>query len=156
MVRKSILIQGLAVALIATAAYSFMGCQPHEGSEDQLKADVDSFATLYFNWHFPQTFKYCTPQSEKWLRYAASNVHQADVDALREKADDATIEIQDIDFGDDEVTATVHVNVAHFLQMDTIGKAARLIDQATFQLHMEIHEGKWKINLNTLPTPNKE
>ena len=26
---------------------SLMSCQPHEGSEEQLKADVDSFATYY-------------------------------------------------------------------------------------------------------------
>lgn len=151
MVRKSILIQGLAVAVIATAAYSFMGCQPHEGSEDQLKADVDSFATLYFNWHFPKAIKYCTPESEKWLRYAASNVHEADVEALREKPDDAAIEIQGINFGDDEVTATVNISVTHFLQMDTIGKVAHLIDQASFQVPMEIHEGKWKVKLEALP-----
>ena len=151
MVKKSFLIQVFAIAVIATAAYGFTGCQPHEGSEDQLKADVDSFATLYFNWHFPKAIKYCTPESEKWLRYAASNVHEADVDALREKADDATIEIQDIDFGDNEVTASVSINVSHFLQMDTIGKAAHLIDHATFQVPMEIHEGKWKVKLEALP-----
>ena len=141
----------LSVGCIATALYALTGCQPHEGSEEQLRADVDSFATYYYNWHFPKAIKYCTPQSERWLRYAASNVHEADVELLRGKAEDASVEIKDVDFGDDEVSATVSITVSQFLQMDTIGKAAHLIEQADFQLPMEIHNGKWKVNLEKLP-----
>lgn len=156
MVRKSFIGQMMAVALIATATYGLAGCQPHEGSEDQLKADVDSFATYYYNWDFPKAIKYCTPASERWLRYAASNVHEADVEALRQKADDASIEIQDVEFGDDEVTASVSISVSHFLQMDSIGQAAHLISQANFQIPMEIHNGKWKVKLEGLPAAVKE
>jgi len=141
----------LAIACIATALYGLTGCEPHEGSEDQLKADVDSFATYYYNWHFPKAIKYCTPQSERWLRYAASNVHEADVELLRAKAEDARVEIKDVDFGDDEVTATVSITVSQFLQMDTIGQEAHLVEQADFQLPMEIHNGKWKVKLEKLP-----
>ena len=141
----------LTVGCIATALYVFTGCEPHEGSEEQLKADVDSFATYYYNWHFPKAIKYCTPESEKWLRYAASNVHEADVEQLRAKAEDAGVEIKDVDFGDDEVTATVSISVSQFLQMDTIGQEAHLVEQADFQLPMEIHNGKWKVKLEKLP-----
>ena len=74
------------------------------GDEDQLENDIDSFATYYFNWQFPKTLKYCTQSSEPWLRYAASNVHQADVDLLRTKLRLPTIEINDIDFSDDGAT----------------------------------------------------
>mgnify|MGYP007000016486 CR=1 FL=1 len=66
------------------------------------EADVDSFANNYFNWHFPKAVKYCTQESERWLRYAASNVNETDVELLRQKPEDASIEITDIDFGDDE------------------------------------------------------
>ena len=124
---------------------------PHEGSEKQLKEDIDSFATYYYNWHFEQAVKYCTPESEKWLRFAASNVHPADIDLLHAKKEDATIEIQDIDFLDDEVSANVNITVSNFLQMDTIGTEAHHVSQATFQLPMTIHNGKWKVKLEQLP-----
>lgn len=68
--------------------YSFlalMSCQPHKGSEEQLKADIDSFATYYYNWHFEKAARFCTPESKVWLRYAASNVHQADIELLKAK-----------------------------------------------------------------------
>lgn len=126
-------------------------CLPHEGSEKQLKEDIDSFATYYYNWHFAKALKYCTPESEKWLRYAASNVHQADIDLLHAKAEDATIEIDDVDFLDDEVSANVNIHVTNFLQMDTIGQEAHLVKKASFQIPMVIHQGKWKVKLKQMP-----
>ena len=60
MMKKPILDMGIAVAALATSLYGLTGCQSHEGDDNQLEADVDSFATYYFNWHFPKTLKYCT------------------------------------------------------------------------------------------------
>lgn len=134
---------------------SLMSCQPHEGSEEQLKADIDSFATYYYNWHFEKAARFCTPESKVWLRYAASNVHQADIELLKAKTEDAQIEIGDIDFNEDEVTATVNLEITNFLQMDTIGKEARLIKQSKLTLPMTIHNSKWKVELKQLPTLQK-
>lgn len=142
----------LAVALGCVAGlFAYASCQPHEGSEKQLKEDADSFATQYYNWHFERALAYCTPASERWLRYAASNVHPADIDLLRAKPEDASVEISDVEFGDDEVSATVSLKVSNFLRMDTIGKEAHLVDEAYFQLPMALHQGKWKIDLDSLP-----
>ncbi len=149
--KKSIIGICATVALLATGLMGLSGCQPHEGSEDQLKADADSFATLYYNWHFPKAAKYCTPESERWLRYAASNVHEGDIEQLRQKTEDASIEITDVDFGDDEVSAIITLTVNNFLQMDTIGQEAHLIPQAEFKLPMELHGDKWKVKLEKLP-----
>lgn len=136
---------------LAASCQVLYGCQPHEGSESQLKEDVDSFATYYYNWHFEKAAKYCTDSSEIWLRYAASNVHPADIQLLHIKQTDATIEIQNIDFGDDEVSANVELDVTNFLQMDTIGSEAHTIPHGTFQIPMVMEGGKWKVNLKSLP-----
>ena len=151
MVRKTISCMAIAVAAILASAYTLTGCQSHQGDEDQLENDIDSFATYYFNWQFPKTLKYCTQSSEPWLRYAASNVHQADVDLLRTKAEAATIEINDIDFSDDGANATVSITAYNFLQMDSIGQDPQLIEQADFQLPMCMEKGLWKIKLDKLP-----
>lgn len=84
MIKKSMIGLCIAVACMTASIFSLSGCEPHEGSEDQLKADVDSFANYYFNWHFPKAVKYCTQESERWLRYAASNVNETDVELLRQ------------------------------------------------------------------------
>lgn len=75
--------------------------------------------------------------------------------AAESKNEDAQIEIGDIDFNEDEVTATVNLEITNFLQMDTIGKEARLIKQSKFTLPMTIHNGKWKVELKQLPTLQK-
>ena len=155
MMKKPILGTAIVVAAIATSLYGLTGCQSHEGDDNQLEADVDSFATYYFNWHFPKTLKYCTRSSEPWLRYAASNVHKADVERLRAKEEDATVEINDITFGDDGVSATASITVHNFLQMDSIGQEAHLVDEAEFQLPMSMENNAWKIRMVNLPRSGK-
>lgn len=155
MKKKQILGMGIAVAALAASLYGLTGCQSHKGDDDQLEADVDSFATFYFNWHFPKTLKYCTRSSEPWLRYAASNVHKADVERLRAKEEDATVEINDITFDDDGVTATASITVRNFLQMDSIGQEAHLVDEAKFQLPMSMENNVWKIRMVSLPRSGK-
>ena len=151
MIRKHIIAMGMAVVAITTSLYTLTGCQAHEGSEDQLKNNLDSFATYYYNWQFPKAIKFCTASSEPWLKYAASNVHEADVELLRNKEADATVEINDIDFSDDGANATVSITVYNFLQMDTIGQEAHLVEEADFHLPMRIENGVWKIRMVNLP-----
>ena len=149
----------LSAAILAgifIASSTLSGCQPHEGSEEQLKADIDSFATYYYNWQFPKAIKFCTASSEPWLKYAASNVHEADVELLRNKEADATVEINDIDFGDDEVSAIADITVRNFLQMDSIGKEAHLVEEADFLLPMCMEEGVWKVRMASLPQSGKK
>ena len=78
-------------------------------------------------------------------------MHKADVERLRAKEEDATVEINDITFGDDGVTATASITVRNFLQMDSIGQEAHLVDEAEFQLPMSMENNAWKIKLEKLP-----
>src|SRR5574344_1276584 len=71
------------------------GCNGHQGSESQLKELADSFSNAYFNWQFKRAVPYVSNSSVVWLRYAASQVHQEDVDSLRKKAQGASCEIND-------------------------------------------------------------
>lgn len=139
---------GTWIVMMGSISSTLSGCQPHEGSEKQLLEDIDSFATYYYNWHFEKALKYCTTESEQWLRYAASNVHPADIDLLHAKQEDATVSIKDVDYHDDEVSASVNLQVDNFLQMDTIGKAAHPVGTGSFVIQMRMHGGKWKVDLD--------
>ena len=147
-------ILGLSFMGMTTMALST--CQHHEGSEDQLIEYADSFATLYYNWHFEQALKYCTSESEKWLIYAASNVHQADIDSLRAKEEDATIEHGDILYYDNDTTATIDITAKNFLQMDSIGQVAHLVYEANFTIPMVLRHGKWMVRMGSLPRSEKQ
>lgn len=133
------------IAIIITGS----SCKQEPGSEEQLLEDADSFAVNYYNWHFEQALRYCTPESEKWLRYAASNVHEADVELLRNKEEDAQVELGDILYDDNDSIATIETKVYNYLQMDSIGKAAHLIPESTFRLTMVKRSGKWVIRMES-------
>ncbi len=134
-----------------------LSCGPrHEGSEEQLLATADSFATAYYNWHFWDCARHCTDSSQIWLQYAASNVRQADIDLLNAQGEGAGHKITNVSYGQDGSSATVSVSVSHFLQMDTIGTAAHLVEEATFELPMRRTDRGWQVNLGSLPKVKKE
>lgn len=119
-------------------------------NKDQLESTVDSFSVAYFNWRFPAALKYCTPQSRQWLVYAASQVNESDVEALRNKQEGASCQIDDIDFTDDS-TAVVNVVVHNFLAMDAIGLTPQVVPAKAFRLRAIERQGVWKIHLDGLP-----
>ena len=140
------------IAIITTGS----SCKQEPGSEEQLLEDADSFAVNYFNWHFEQALRYCTPESEKWLRYAASNVHEADVELLRNKEEDAQVELGDIIYNDNDSIVTIETKVYDYLQMDSIGKAAHLVPESTFRLTMVKRSGKWLIRMESTLRSEKQ
>ena len=115
-----------------------------------METCVDSFATHYFNYQFEDALRFCTPESERWLVYAASNVHQADIDILKKLSQGAEIEIQDIDIEAGDTTATVRIVVRNFLRMDTIGTQGHMTKEATFVLPATYMDKHWKIRMEGL------
>lgn len=141
----------VALAMVSTS------CQQHwTGNEATLEEKVDSFADSYFNWQFHKAIKHVTPESEKWIRYAASQVHQADLELLNTREERAEAEIKDIEQIND-TTAKVRICVHNYMRMDTIGKAGRMIDEADFTLYARHKEGskRWWIHLTSLPRHEK-
>lgn len=142
----------LSIALLFCSILFFASCEFHSGSSRQLKKEVDSFAVYYFNWQFHQARRFVTPSSEKWMRYAASQVHQADIELLQNKEVPATCEIHEITYSDDDSTAVAHVTIHDFLHMDTIGKAASIVNAAHFDIPLkyEAKTDKWIVEVDGL------
>lgn len=160
-VRQSIVcLHILATLMVVCLLFVVSSCENHVGSSRQLKKQVDSFAVYYFNWQFHKAVRFVTPESEKWMSYAASQVHQADIDLLQQKELPATCEIMEITYDDKVFSAIAHVTIRNYLRMDTIGKVASVIDVADFDIPLSYHSqsDKWIVNINELPRPlkNKE
>lgn len=129
---------------------NFISCN-HSGSEDSLTKNAVSFSSHYFNWQYQKALRYVTPESEKWLRFEASQVHQVDVDMLKSMHEGATCEIGEITYSNNDSSATVKVDVTNYLEKDTIGTNSHLVDKATFVLNMVYRNDKWLVNLNSIP-----
>ncbi len=134
---------------------AFLSCNgSHKGGERQLRADADSFVTAYFDWRFDKALAWCTDSSAIWLRYAATQVHEADIELLRAQKEGASHTIDELTFINDS-TALVAFSVNNFLAMDTIGKAARQVTEANYKLLMKYQNGRWLVSLKSLPQEEK-
>lgn len=142
-----------SVFVIAIALFASCG---HNGSERQMKENADSFAIHYFNWQYKESLPYCTKESEKWLRYAASQVHQADIEILRTKDEGASYKLGDIKFNQNDTTANILVKVKNYLCMDTIGKEGRIIEDATYSLPLVYRKNRWQIKMEGLLRSEKQ
>ncbi|MBQ6209717.1 MAG: hypothetical protein IJK42_08095 [Prevotella sp.] len=145
----------VTLALCMGVVMLMASCGRH-GSR-QLKREVDSFAVNYFNWQYHKAFRHVTPGSEIWIAYAASQVHQADIDLLRQKEKPATCEIHGIDFDDNDSTAVAHVTIRDFLRMDTIGRAASFVVSADYDIPLRFmpETQKWMVNIQAPLRPVK-
>lgn len=146
----------LPVTLVAGyMAFLASGCQQHRSDEDQIKECADSFAVHYYNWHFVKAAHFCTDESRIWLRFAASNVQESDIDSLRTKRQDATVETGDITFLDD-TTATIKVKISNFLDFDSLGCAAHRVGSARIELKMARHKNQWLVRMEDLPQSERQ
>ncbi|MGM9700110.1 MAG: hypothetical protein ACI3YX_01640 [Prevotella sp.] len=131
-----------------------MGCG-HEKTEDTIGMSADSFATMYFNWKLAEALPHCTGESQRWIRYAASQVCEADVDTLRSKDLPATVECTGVSYQEGDSTATAQIVVRHFWEMDQAGMGGRMVDEAPFTLRMVQQAGRWLVRMEGLPQSEK-
>jgi len=139
--------------LFAIAATLFAACTGNE-EKSQVKERVSQFALYYFNCKYKEALPLCTSASEKWLRYAASNITQEDIDVLNSREEEASCEVADVDFTDDS-TSVATLDVQNFFVMDSIGQAGIIVPRADIKLTLRFTEGEWKVDLNSLPRQDK-
>ena len=147
----------MTAAAMAAGILFLTSCNGHAGSEKQLKECADSFATAYYDWHFSKALPYVTAGSQKWLRFAASQVHQKDVDILRGMESGAAHELGDITYTGDS-TADVELNVSNYLGMDTLGRVGHIVKNGRFTIKMRYDGGRWLVRMEGLPrneTPDR-
>ena len=118
---------------------------------DNAEATALAFANAYFNYNFDEAAKFCTQDSRRWLAFAASNVYGADIEVLRNMDAGATADVAGMDFPDGDSTAVATVEVANFMQRDTIGRAGRVVDEGVFTLSLVRRDGGWKVRMADLP-----
>lgn len=139
----------------ALIGLSLSSCRYHQ-DERQLKDEANAFADHYFNWQFEKAQSHCSPSSQKWMVYAASQVHQEDVDRLRAMDEGPSHQLNGVAYGEGDTTATVLLQVRNFVLMDSIGTVAHVIDKADFKLNMIFVDSHWKVDLKELPRPLKK
>ena len=140
----------MALSMVVLAA-----CSTDPSDEEKIEQTTLEFSSAYFNYDFKHAEQYLTPDSKKWIAYAASNIHDADLELLRKQQNDAAVQLEDVEVNDDDSTAIANVTVSNYMRLDTIGNAGRMITEARFRLTLVRDRDKWKVRMVGLPRSEK-
>lgn len=144
----------LLIAIIVAGSLWMGACG--KSDKTQISEAAQPFADTYFNWQFPKAVSYCTSESRQWLSYLSSQVNQQDVDTLRAMTEGARCEVDGIDIADNDSTATVNVQVHHYLSMDTLGQTGHIIEKSKFIIPMVRRNSEWKVSPSSPLRAEKE
>ena len=141
----------LNTILCLLATLLMTGCADNNSEAEHV---ARQWGEAYFNYDFKHALDFVTPESERWLRFAASNITQADLEALQANGQ-ATVELDGYYAGSD-TTGTAYFNVSNWLCPDSIGRAGSRQEQASFQVSMVNRDGRWMVRMEGLPRSEKQ
>lgn len=126
----------------------FGSCTKHNKSEDEenIISVTDLFASNYFNLKLKEAIPLCTPESEKWIRFMASNIFQEDIEVINNNTENTTHETDEVNYMNDTL-ATVKCNVYNVFKIDTIGRPGRISEHEVYNINVVKRDGKWLIKM---------
>lgn len=149
--KTSIIICNILLLVFTLCSFTVLAsCHSEYGDEKQLKESVDSFSTAFLNWRFVDALRFCTSESRQWLSYMASNIRQADIEALHCMSEGVSFDVDEINYSSDS-TANVSVNVRNYMSMDTIGKSSHIVNDGRMVFGLVFRGSKWSIHLTAVP-----
>ena len=123
-----------------------------EGDDAALDVATD-WADAYFNCDFREAANYATAESDKWLRFAASNTTEQDLQVLQ---GNATSSADEYFTEANDTLRIVTFHVRNFLKPVALGAAPQLQEEGTFLVTVVKRDGKWKVRMEGLPQSEKQ
>lgn len=138
--------------LLSFLVFLLTGCQLIDGkSENAVDESLENWADAYFNFHYQDALEYTTPESEKWIRFAASNITEQDVDFIKKQDKNAHVIIIDRHIMAGDSTCSARIRVSNYVQLGGMGQESKQIDNAEFQVILVNRNGKWLVRMEGLP-----
>ena len=140
--------------LLFMGAILFAGCEGGMDSDQQARHAAEEWADAYFNCDFKDASEYVTPESQKWLQYAASNTSAEELKQLQESGGAKVIASEGFDEANDTMRL-VTLNVTNSLKSSGQGTTG-IIKDATFKVEVVKRDAGWKVRMAGLPRSEKQ
>ena len=138
--------------LLFALVFLTAGCQLQEDDEmSAIDKAVSNWAECFFNFDYKGALEYTTPESGKWIRFAASNITQSDIDFIQEHDNKVSINVVDHYLTAGDTASTARIRASDFVRLDLIDHNNTVVDQAEFQLNLVKRKGEWMVDLKGLP-----
>ena len=117
---------------------------------------LNEWADAYFNFDYKKAMEYMTPESGKWIRFAASNITEQDIKFIKAQQLPTQIDICDrqLTEGDSICNATIHV--VNFIQLGIDANHNQVIDEDDFKIQLVKRNGDWFVRTEALPRSGKQ
>ena len=126
------------------------------GSNDDAAMEVAvCWADAYFNCDYAEAQKLSTAESEQWLRFAASNTSERDLQLLHERP--AIVESHQYYTVANDTMCVVELQVNNCLAPTAPGEDARQEEASgTYLLTVVKRNGNWKVRMEGLPQSERQ
>ncbi len=130
-------------------------CEIGPRDDDAAREAAEIWASAYFNCDFHTAADYATAESGKWLRFAASNTSESDLQVLQD-AGGAGVSVSDYFPVANDTLRVVELTVSRFLAPVAIGEPPHLDDEASFHVTVVLRDNRWKVRMEGLPRNEKQ
>ncbi|MBQ3698373.1 MAG: hypothetical protein II886_00525 [Prevotella sp.] len=136
------------------AALLLAGCDLGFNGDEAARDAAVAWADAYFNCDFHEAAEYATPESGKWLRFAASNTTEDGLELLRER--NAKVEGDDYYPVANDTLRVIKLKVWNPLLPTVPGQEARQAEKGEFLVTVVKRDGSWKVRMEGLPRSEKQ
>ncbi|MBP3775981.1 MAG: hypothetical protein J6I37_03230 [Prevotella sp.] len=134
--------------LLFALVFLLGSCQVSDNDTlDAVDKPLSTWAEAYFGFDYEEALDYMTPESEKWIRFAASNITEKDVAFINEHNRNVKTEIIDRYIMAGDTSCSARIRVSDFVQLGFVGQEDKVIDQAEYQITLVKRDDKWKVKM---------
>ena len=123
-------------------------------NDDQATAVAVEWGEAFFNCDYHAAEALCTPESRRWLQFAASNTTQQDLDLLKKHA--AEVEATDFFPEANDTLRVVELVVRNSVKPTVAGEEPSQIDKALFHTTVVKRNGNWLVRMASLPQSGRQ
>ena len=143
----------MKLLLLFVTAILMAGCDAGLNSDQQAREVAGKWADAYFNCDFKDADNYVTPESRKWLQYAASNTTEQELNMLQE-AGGAQVTVSETATEGNDTLKTFRLTVANCL--GTTHETAALVKERTFMVTVVRRTTDWQVRMAGLPQSERQ
>ena len=141
--------------LLLSAPLLLTSCELAEPDDDAARDAAVRWADAYFNCDFHEAAEYATDESLPWLRFAASNTTEHDLQALQDEGG-ARVSADEGVLAANDTLRVIRLTVNHFLAPVAIGQEPHLADEALFEVTLVLRDNHWKVRMEGLPRSERQ
>ena len=130
------------------------GCSVIQDDDDRATDVATQWAEAYFNCDYHGAEALSTPESYRWLQFAASNTTQHDLDLLQQQP--AEVEATDFFPDANDTLRVVELAVSNSISPSIHAGESSQEEKALFHITVVKRNGSWLVRMADLPRSEKQ